>query len=70
MESDLAGYNVFRHEEGAEPVKVNSELVKSPAFRDDKVVPGHRYLYSVSAVDLRRNESAHSAETSERVPPE
>jgi fibronectin type 3 domain-containing protein len=70
MESDLAGYNVLRREEGAEPVKINSELVKSPAFRDDKVAPGHRYFYSVSAVDLRGNESAHSVETSERVPAE
>ena len=70
LESDLAGYNVFRHEDGTEPVKINSELVKSPAFRDDNVIPGHRYFYSVSAVDLRGNESARSVETSERVPPE
>lgn len=69
MESDLAGYNVFRREERTEPTKINSELVKSPAFRDDNVVPGHRYFYSVSAVDLRGNESAHSAETNETVPP-
>ncbi len=70
IESDLAGYNVFRHEEGAQPVKINSEVVKSPAFRDDKVIPGHRYFYSVSAVDLRGNESGRSTETTERVPPE
>ncbi|HLH09926.1 MAG TPA: fibronectin type III domain-containing protein [Terriglobales bacterium] len=67
LESDLAGYNVFRHEEGA-PVKINKELVKSPSFRDDNVLPGHRYYYSVSAVDLRGNESGRSAETSEAIP--
>jgi len=67
-EADLAGYNLYRHEEGAAPVKINSELVKTPAFRDTHVVAGHRYFYSVSAVDLRGNESGKSGETSEVVP--
>jgi hypothetical protein len=69
MESDLAGYNVYRHEEAGQPVKINSELVKSPAYRDNDVMPGRRYYYSVSAVDLRGNQSGQSAETSETVPP-
>jgi len=42
--------------------------VKSPAFRDMNVTPGHTYFYSVSAIDVRGNESAHSAEASESVP--
>jgi hypothetical protein len=67
-EADLAGYNVYRHEDGQAPVKINSELVKTPSFRDDNVEPGHTYIYSVSAVDLRGNESQRSEETSERVP--
>jgi len=69
-DADLAGYNVYRHEEGAAPVKISSEVVKTPAFRDPNVVsqPGRKYFYSVSAVDLRGNESAKSAETSEQVP--
>jgi len=67
-ESDLAGYNVYRHEEGAEPKKINSELVKSPTYRDMAVQAGSRYWYSVTAVDLRGNESGRSAETSEAVP--
>ncbi len=33
-EADLAGYNIFRHQEGEQPVKLNSDLVKSPAYRD------------------------------------
>jgi len=65
---DLAGYNVYRHEEGMTPEKVNAELVKTPAYRDKNVVSGKEYFYSVSAVDVRGNESAQSEETSERAP--
>ncbi|MBZ5597520.1 MAG: hypothetical protein LAN83_04290 [Acidobacteriia bacterium] len=67
-DADLAGYNIYRHEESEPPAKINSELVKTPAFRDASVVSGHRYFYSVSAVDLRNNESARSEEASEAVP--
>ncbi len=67
-EADLAGYNVFRHEENEPPVRLNSEPVKAPAFRDAKVQSGKKYFYSVSAVDERNNESAKSEETSEQVP--
>ena len=34
---DLDGYNVYRHEEGATPVKVNAERLKTPAYRDESV---------------------------------
>lgn len=67
-EPDLAGYNVFRHEEVGPPMKLNSDPVKAPAFRDSNVQSGKRYFYSVSAVDERNNESAKSQETSEQVP--
>ncbi len=67
-EADLAGYNVYRHEAGQPPVKINTELVKTPAYRDRAVAAGHKYVYAVSAVDLRGNESARSAEASESVP--
>ena len=67
-DADLAGYNVYRHEEGGQAVKINSELVKTPAFRDSNVVAGKKYFYSVSAVDLRGNESARSEEAAESVP--
>jgi len=66
--ADLAGYNVYRREEGGESVKLNSDLIKTPAFRDTHVEAGKKYVYSVSAVDLRNNESARSDETSEQVP--
>lgn len=67
-EPDLAGYNVYRRTEGQTGVKINSDLVKTPAFRDTAVQAGTTYFYSVSAVDLRGNESARSQETSESVP--
>jgi hypothetical protein len=65
---DLDGYNVYRHEAGTVAVKVNAELVKTPAFRDVNVVAGKDYFYSVSAVDVRGNESARSEEAGESVP--
>jgi hypothetical protein len=67
-DADLAGYNVYRSENASEPVKVNTDVAKSPAFRDAAVVPGHEYTYSISAVDARGNESAHSRPATEKVP--
>jgi hypothetical protein len=65
---DLGGYNVYRHEEGGEAVKLNSEPLKTPSYRDDHVSTGKRYLYSVTSIDFRGNESARSDEASETVP--
>jgi hypothetical protein len=67
-ESDLAGYNVFRHEEGADAVQLNSQLVKTPAYRDFNVQHGRKYFYSVSAVDVRGNQGGRSGEASESTP--
>ncbi len=67
-EPDLAGYNVYRHTGKEQAVKINSELVKTPRFADLRVQPGMKYFYSVTAVDLRGNESGKSEETSETVP--
>ncbi len=74
--ADLAGYNVFRSEvqrsengaSGEKMVKLNSDLVKSPAYRDFAVISGKTYTYVVSAVDVRGNESQRSEPTSESVP--
>ena len=65
---DLDGYNVYRHEEGLAAVKVTAESVKTPAYRDANVLSGKHYFYSVSAVDVRGNESARSEEANETVP--
>jgi hypothetical protein len=67
-EPDLASYNVYRRRENEQPVKINSDLVKTPRFADPGVQPGTKYFYSVTAVDLRGNESGRSEETSETVP--
>jgi fibronectin type 3 domain-containing protein len=67
-DADLAGYNVYRRAEGGQPAKINSELVKAPAYRDTEVQRRKRYFYSVSAVDLRGNESERSEEANEEVP--
>lgn len=67
-DADLAGYNIYRREEGTTPVKLNEELIKAPAYRDENVAPQKKYSYSVSAVDVRGNESARSEEATETVP--
>jgi fibronectin type 3 domain-containing protein len=67
-DADLAGYNVYRRESGESVVKLNSEPVRTPAFRDTQVASGKSYFYSVSAVDQHGNESARSEEATETVP--
>ena len=66
--SDLAGYNVYRREPDGAPMKLNSELVRTPAYRDATVEPSKQYFYSVSSVDLRGNESARSEAATESTP--
>ncbi len=69
--TDLAGYNIYRREANraeAKPAKLNAELVKAPSYRDADVTSGKTYIYSVSAVDVRGNESSGSDEASETVP--
>jgi hypothetical protein len=67
-EADLAGYNIFRREASGQPVKINSDLAKTPSYRDNQVQPGKTYFYSVSAVDVRGNESTRSEDANEAVP--
>ena len=67
-DADLAGYNIYRHTQGSPPVKINSDPAQAPAYRDAAVEAGKRYFYSVSAIDVRGNESGRSEEASESVP--
>jgi hypothetical protein len=67
-DADVAGYNVYRNEEGGDPLKLNSEPLKTPSYRDNDVSAGKRYFYSVTSIDFRGNESAKSEEASEAVP--
>ena len=74
-ETDIAGYNVYRSDErGAQGVRLTGDpaqkLLLTPAFSDMNVQPGHRYFYSVSAVDRAGNESPASAAVSGDVPAE
>jgi len=74
-ETDIAGYNVYRTEqEGAAGLRLNGtgaeKLLPTPAFSDMNVQPGHRYFYTVTAVDRAGNESPASAVVSGGVPAE
>lgn len=62
FEPDLAGYNVYRREEGGAAQKINQKLLGTPIVRDTSVAAGHKYFYRVTALDLTNNESAPSEE--------
>ena len=62
LETDLAGYRVYRSEqEGTRGQLLTPDLLPTPAVRDTSVGPGHRYWYTVTAVDRAGNESAPDA---------
>jgi hypothetical protein len=62
LETDLAGYRVYRSEQqGTRGQLLTPDLLPTPAYRDTSVEPGHRYWYSVTAVDRTGNESLPSA---------
>jgi hypothetical protein len=71
-ETDVAGYHVYRSEEGAEPgtrgERLDRELLPAPTFRDMSVVAGRGYRYTVTVVDRAGNESSPSAPVSIVVP--
>jgi len=67
-DADLTGYNIYRRDGGGQPIRVNTELVKAPTFRDANLGSSRTYFYSVAAVDARGNESTRSEEASETVP--
>jgi len=59
LETDLAGYRVYRSEqEGRRGQLLTPDLLPTPAVRDTSVEPGNRYWYTVTAVDRAGNESA------------
>jgi fibronectin type 3 domain-containing protein len=67
-ESDLAGYIVYRRTGASKFAAVTTVPVKAPAWRDNDVHPGEKYYYTVTAVDVRGNQSAQSAPADESVP--
>jgi fibronectin type 3 domain-containing protein len=70
-ETDIAGYNVYRSEqEGIPGLRLNQELLLTPAFRDMNAMSGRRYSYTVTAVDRSGNESPASVAVEGGVPDE
>lgn len=68
-EADLAGYIVYRREEGGAWQRVSPATPAiEPAFHDTQVQRGHTYRYAVSAVGKNGHESERSAEAEETVP--
>jgi hypothetical protein len=66
IEPRLAGYRVYRRDEGsAEWQRVGPDLVGEAAYRDLKVTAGKRYSYRVTAVSMAGNESGPSGEAVE-----
>lgn len=62
VETDLAGYRVYRSEQpDAQGPLLTPDLLLSPAYRDTSVHAGRRYWYRVTAVDRSGNESAPSS---------
>ena len=69
-EPDLAGYIVYRRDTASDAaaVRISPPNEVAPSFRDANARLGHRYAYSVSAVDRDGNESPRSAEIEESLP--
>ena len=59
---DLVGYIVFRAEGTGQPERLNAEPIKDSFMTDTSAKPGHRYRYTVRAVDKAGNVSAPSPE--------
>ncbi|HEU5458633.1 MAG TPA: hypothetical protein VFU68_08440 [Terracidiphilus sp.] len=68
-EPDLAGYAVYRREEGGPWLRISPATpIVGPAFHDAQVEPGKTYHYAVTAIDQSGHESERSAEATETVP--
>ena len=68
-EPDLAGYFIYRREAETPWRRISgSQPASAPAFHDASVLPGHSYIYGVSAIDQKGHESGRSASAEETVP--
>ena len=65
---DVAGYVVYRREEGGSARALNEEPVADLEFVDTTVQPGQVLLYAAVAVDGAGNRSDASAEVRVRIP--
>ncbi len=68
-ETDVAGYVVYRRQEGGPWQRISpAQPVVGPAFDDVRVQLGRTYVYAVSAVGRNGLESARSSTARETVP--
>ncbi len=71
-ESDIAGYNIYRSTDPNLPksswTKLNQMLLTRTTYQDEKVEPGKRYYYYVTAVDNAGNVSLPSDVASDTAP--
>ena len=69
IETDLAGYRVYRSDrENERGQLLTPNLLPSSAYRDSDVAAGRRYWYTVTAVDHAGNESAPSTALLVEIP--
>jgi hypothetical protein len=69
VETDLAGYHVYRSEsEDQRGQLLASELLPTPAYRDNTPQTGRKYWYTVTAADRAGNESGPSAAAAVEIP--
>jgi hypothetical protein len=67
-EEDLAGYRVWRLDEGSQEFRLlTPDLIKEAAYNDRAVEKGKRYTYAVTALDTAGNESVKSETISGRI---
>lgn len=71
-EGDIAGYNIYRSTDADLPKdkweQLNQGLLTRTTFQDERVEPGKRYYYYLTAVDHAGNVSPPSEVVSETVP--
>ena len=71
-ERDVAGYNIYRSVDPNLPkeqwAKLNDALLTRTTFQDERVEPGKKYYYYLTAVDTSGNTSAPSDVVSETAP--
>jgi hypothetical protein len=67
-EKDLAGYNVWRRDEGKDSFsRLTPSVIPENTFTDKAVEKNKRYEYAISSVDVSGNESARSASLTEMI---
>lgn len=71
-EPDIAGYNIYRSTDPNQPkanwTKLNQALLTRTTYLDERVEPGQRYYYYLTAVDVTGNVSEASEVFSEAAP--